>query len=211
MKLYILSINEFNNEKSREHYVDLIDAERRERIEKIKSENDKLRSLAAGVLINHMREDAQISSPISYGEHGKPYVTDNSLYFNLSHSGDYVAIAYGDNEVGIDIQKKRKITEALAARILTPSELGNVNTTDQDLMGLTWSIKEAYIKMIGVGLSFDMRNCEIKDDRVLCLTGSYPDAYFKSFTIMGGDIPYYLTVCSASHGLPDSYELLTLA
>lgn len=211
MKLYILSINELNNEKFREHYMNLVSPKRRERIEKIKSENDKLRSLAAGVLINHMREDAQISAPISYGEHGKPYVTDNSIYFNLSHSGDYVAIAYGDNEVGIDIQKKRKITEALAARILTPAESETLITTDQDIMGLIWSIKEAYIKMIGVGLSFDMRNCEIKDDRILCLTGSYPDAYFKSFTIMDGDIPYYLTVCSASPKLPDSYELLTLA
>lgn len=58
-----------------------------------------------------------------YGAHGKPYLTDYpQLYFSLSHSGEYAALAIAACEVGLDIQQKRPISVSMAKRILSEQE-----------------------------------------------------------------------------------------
>ena len=44
---------------------------------------------------------------------GKPYV-DADFFFNISHSGEYVAMVDSDRQVGIDIQKNITISDAAA-------------------------------------------------------------------------------------------------
>ena len=39
---------------------------------------------------------------LRYNEYGKPYLESGGLFFNLSHSGEYVACAISDKEIGID-------------------------------------------------------------------------------------------------------------
>ncbi len=44
------------------------------------------------------------------GAHGKPYVSAAiPVFFNLSHSGDYVVCAVGGEEVGIDIERRGRV------------------------------------------------------------------------------------------------------
>jgi hypothetical protein len=51
---------------------------------------------------------------IEYGKNGKPYLPDYpGIYFNISHSGDYVAVALSCHPVGIDVQEKREISDGL--------------------------------------------------------------------------------------------------
>lgn len=58
-----------------------------------------------------------------YGVHGKPYLTDYpQLYFSLSHSGEYAALAIAECEVGLDIQQKRPISVSMAKRLLSEQE-----------------------------------------------------------------------------------------
>lgn len=54
---------------------------------------------------------------IRIGEHGKPLVESRfSVWYNLSHSGDYIAAAFSHLEVGIDIEQKRKARMEVARR-----------------------------------------------------------------------------------------------
>ena len=60
---------------------------------------------------------------IRIGEHGKPLVESRfSVWYNLSHSGDYIVAAFSHLEVGIDIEQKRKARMEVARRFFHPAE-----------------------------------------------------------------------------------------
>ena len=43
---------------------------------------------------------------IARGEKGKPFIVGvENVFFNISHSGDYVVCSVSDREIGIDIEK----------------------------------------------------------------------------------------------------------
>ena len=60
---------------------------------------------------------------IAYNSQGKPYFLSNrEIFFNISHSSNYVACVIGDRPVGIDIEKARKGRQNLAKRFFDISE-----------------------------------------------------------------------------------------
>ena len=92
---------------------------------------------------------------------GKPYFKSvPGVHFNLSHSGDYLACAFSDSEVGLDLQEDREPhTSALriAKRFFTEEEYKALLACSDHGAQLTlfyrlWTIKEAYLKYIGCGL-----------------------------------------------------------
>ena len=99
-----------------------------------------------------------------YNKHGKPYlINEPSLYFNLSDSHRVALYAITTNvEVGIDIESMRSNIHAkdIAERFFSPNEITAFRTLPkgQHLEGFyrIWTMKEAYIKVIGRGLSFGL-------------------------------------------------------
>lgn len=84
-----------------------------------------------------------VSAPqFSVTEHGKPFLLNATLCFNLSHSGGVTALAVGEQEVGLDIEFKKARNLSALARRLTPAE------RKEDFFAL-WTAKEAYIKYKG--------------------------------------------------------------
>lgn len=163
------------------------DFDRYDRICKNKSEANRMRLLTAGMLILEMCDRLGIDRPvIMRDEHGKPYIEGHEdVYFNLSHSGDYVALAYGDSPVGIDVQEVRNVSDSFAKRILNESETLTYDTADTVAICRIWTVKEAYAKLIGLGLGYDFRNCITDTDRAVIsdTTGVYPDASYKTHRI----------------------------
>ena len=90
-------------------------------------------------------------------ENGKPLPVNN-YFFNISHSGNYWCIAISDSECGIDIEIDRQLRAHISKKILFQSE----NLIDDNLLR-NWVIKEAYAKMIGVGISVGLNNIEMSD------------------------------------------------
>lgn len=95
--------------------------------------------------------------------HGKPFLAvplhEPPIYFNLSHSGDYMVLIFSIVEVGIDIEYTNRNTkiEKMARRFFHPAEyetLLNLDGSNKKKHFFTlWTIKEAFLKGLGCGLS----------------------------------------------------------
>ncbi len=96
---------------------------------------------------------------IGIGEHGKPMLPDGDIQFNLSHSGDWVLLAFvRQHRIGVDVEQWRSLDiEALGFDVFTPEEIevwngwpvGDRLRRFFDL----WTLKESYLKGLGAGLS----------------------------------------------------------
>lgn len=145
----------------------LSDDERR-RAERYRFPDDQRRSIVArGTLrmllarrLNRAPRDLQFIE----GAQGKPALTSGELEFNVSHSGDRVAIAIaGGTPVGIDIEVEQpRMTDlvTLARRYFSRGEADEVERATGDeamrLFFTIWTAKEAVIKAAGGGLSIEL-------------------------------------------------------
>lgn len=89
-------------------------------------------------------------------ENKKPIFCDKSLYFNISHSKDYIACSLGNINMGIDIEQERIIKEATIDKIKNVEDI-NINPIQ------IWNIKEAYSKYLGLGLKLDFSKISINE------------------------------------------------
>lgn len=104
---------------------------------------------------------------LELGEHGKPYLREGGLAFNLSHSGDaaLVALASG-GELGVDLERRgrRRNHLALAERYFCASEaqaLARCAVESREALFLElWTAKEAVLKALGRGLAFGLNRLE---------------------------------------------------
>lgn len=198
MKFLISNINSLS--KNIEDYYTYLTKERIDKIEKNMFADDKKRSVISGLMINAIvegREEGIVDADAltdyktaitKEGKHGKPFFEDSDIYFNVSHSGEYVACAYGDKEVGVDIQKNKELKDNLVKRISHEKD-DTVNPL------AIWVIKESYVKLLGQGLSFDMRRCYIDFEKnmVIDMSGANKNASFELHKISED---YLLSVCT---------------
>lgn len=118
------------------------------------------RALLRTVLSERLgREPAAIA--VSRTSAGKPVIADE-VHFNLTHSGDLILLAVtGQRPVGVDVERRREVPRvaALEARWLTASERGDftrlcgLGIDPSDAFLRVWSLKEARLKALGVGIS----------------------------------------------------------
>ena len=96
-----------------------------------------------------------------YNEYGKPYLKDNAVYFNISHTKNIIVVAVSDKEVGVDIQYKC-YRPRVKDKYFTKEEKAYIdNSLDkEDAFTAIWVKKEAYLKMIGQGLSYGLNNVD---------------------------------------------------
>lgn len=88
--------------------------------------------------------------------YGKPRIKGNpDFHFNLSHSGNWVVLACGNSEVGIDVENLRMDDkkQRLARRFFTPKEQDYVFQEEFEKRFFeVWTAKESYLKYLGTGL-----------------------------------------------------------
>ena len=95
----------------------------------------------------------------STNEYGKPFISSESLQFNISHTKGLIVMAVSEDfELGIDVEHEaRKNTGAeIADRFFSPIEIEQLRQTDPDAFLDFWTLKEAYIKAQGKGLALPL-------------------------------------------------------
>ena len=120
---------------------------------------------------------------IGVHDHGKPYfINRGDIHFNISHSGGYAAAAVCDYPVGVDIQIIKGVSDRVIEKICSDKERQFVESfpdRDRAFMRL-WSLKESYIKAIGLGMTYSMKNvnfslngCDVQTGRFSNKEGFY--------------------------------------
>lgn len=101
-----------------------------------------------------------------YSATGKPHAADAGVAFNVSHSGDWVVLAFGRNrQVGVDIEKIRRDVEvqAIAGRYFSVEEQSALGAAPDAYAAFfqLWAKKEAYVKASGSTLFRELGRCSV--------------------------------------------------
>ncbi|MCR4806674.1 MAG: 4'-phosphopantetheinyl transferase superfamily protein [Lachnospiraceae bacterium] len=213
MEVYLIR----TDDKRKEDLSDLlsyVEDDYREKVLRYRFPADRKRSLYGHLLARYaiIKEWGLKNSEIKMltGPYGKPYLKDREdVFFNVSHSGDLAVCVTGKGPVGIDVQEIKGTKEGLAQRFFSKEE-------NHSLAGLTkeerekaffslWSLKEAYIKAEGKGLSIPLDSFSIllKGSEIkLYIEGEEKEGY--SFRQYDGWDGYALSVCAMGDDLPES-------
>ena len=108
--------------------------------------------------LKEILKEYHIDYDIFYNEYGKPYIKNNPIYFNISHSGDYIVIIISDRECGIDIEKIRDINNNIIDKVCLDKEKELI--IDSKSFTLMWTKKEAYSKYKGLGYAYGLKNID---------------------------------------------------
>jgi 4'-phosphopantetheinyl transferase len=172
--------------------------ERAQKIKRLVREDDRLRSLAAGILI----EEIIAPREILYGPHGKPFAP-GCRHFNASHSGDFALLAVGSEPIGVDLELWRADDFlALAALSFCPEELAVLERDPVPQVFYDfWVLKESYVKMLGRGFSMDSRSFCVHKERNRAKVNGTDQASSALLRLL--NLPgYSAAVCSAGEELP---------
>ena len=135
-----------------------VSPQRHEKVNRIIPENSRRQSVAAFRLLQKaLEKEYGITGKIefAFADKGKPYLPEYpAVYFNMSHCRKAVAVAVGDEPVGVDIEEICPFDKELAQRVLSEDELEFVTHSDSPAVEFTklWTLKEGYLKMTGEGL-----------------------------------------------------------
>lgn len=166
LKVYIADLAGFSP-SFYEKNINRLDEHRKNHIVQYKFKEDRLRGLAAGLLLKKAAGDAGLTGKRAavIGKPGeKPHFADSRYFFNISHAGNFAVCAFADCEIGVDIETYDRFercmekNERLAKRILTAEEaaLWEKDKSDWTLLVL-WTKKESFAKLTGrgIGCAFD--------------------------------------------------------
>jgi 4'-phosphopantetheinyl transferase len=132
---------------------------------------DAERSLVGNVLLTKALQAMgrkETLPDLKYSEFQKPYF-DESISFNISHSGLYIICAISDtNQVGVDVEEITRIVIDDFTNLFANSEWEAVlNSQDKFQAFFTlWTKKEAFLKAVGCGLSQPLNQVVIADDKI---------------------------------------------
>lgn len=146
-------------------------------------------------LADRPEEDFRIEAD----ENGRPFSPEAPCCLSLSHSGSCVAAAASFEPVGIDLQAIRPISDRLLARYCSEEErawAAEAQSAERIERAVRlWTMKEAYGKMLGIGIFTAHRfNASFEGGR---LATGYADARFLFPASPEG---YLFTVCLPPEG-----------
>lgn len=143
-----------------------VSSRKKNQLEKYINREDIYRSLFADILVRTMicrfSGLQNVDLRIEYDRFGKPYLDNvSNLCFNVTHSGEWVAIVLGEGLVGIDIEQIQKIDYVrIARRFFSVDEVRDLEElpVEEQLEYFfdLWTMKESFVKALGFGLNFEM-------------------------------------------------------
>lgn len=174
---YAINIAEIININQRKELMNIISKERITRANRYYLDKDKTRCIVAELLlrfilmIQYDLEGDQIK--FGYTPYGKPFLEAyTDIFFNISHSGDWVVCAVGDAIIGVDVEKKSGADLSQIYRIFSKREIHHLQQTvgdeQADLFYRIWTLKESFVKNIGEGINypFDQFSFEFKEEKI---------------------------------------------
>lgn len=154
---------------------ELLSPEERERHGRFHFERDRLAYLLAHSLLRRVLSRYECVPEASWrferNSYGKPFVAAPrpGLYFSLTHTAGMVACAISPCvEVGVDAERVDRTCEylTLSRRCFAPAEARSTESATPELLAerffTFWTLKEAYVKARGMGLSLPLQGFEVR-------------------------------------------------
>lgn len=135
-------------------------------------------------------------SEIQFHQHKnkKPYV--DGIEYNVSHSKNYLLIAFSPNPIGIDIEYLNKDFdfESLLSDYFAPEECAFINSGKDSKLNFyhLWTRKEAILKASGEGLTDHLNQLNVLEDYIIRRNINY---HLDSFLI---DDNYMATLAASN-------------
>lgn len=176
MRVLITNISPLRDEALYEELLRYVPAERQEKIARCGKQEDRRRSLGAGLLLEYGLRSLGCSLlplvpgtetvHLVRGAHGKPGLSGGTgVHFNLSHAGDYAAAVFDDGAVGIDVERARRVNVNVMRRQFTAEENAYLQSGPDAFLWL-WTRKESYCKAVGEGLHLPLSSFDVLEDQV---------------------------------------------
>lgn len=172
IKVYFASTKLLEEPEMFEYWFEKMNAMRKSKILQCRQEQDKKRSLLAGILLRHALEQEGLNYDtleFEIREHGKPALKSvEGIEFSISHAGNYALCCISDQGVGADIEVMEKSIFQnenpdklcrMAKKILSETEYTVFSNSDskkkKSIFLKYWTRKESYSKALGKGLNMD--------------------------------------------------------
>ena len=134
------------------------------RAARFRRREDGLRCLAAEALLRHalnVHHGSWQDISIAETSRGKPFAENlPGFHFSLSHSGPWVVIAWGEREVGLDVERidPARNVHALARRWMHEEEQAFLAAAEDPAAAFTalWTAREAWGKYRGFGIAHEV-------------------------------------------------------
>lgn len=174
--LTLLDIRTFNAEK----ILSGLPEDLRKKALRYRKEDDQLRSIGSSFLLLKASKGYEVH----YSKEGKPFV-DGELYFNISHSGDYVVLAEADSPVGVDVERVADIGINDGLKNIALTEREKLWVKDSLLrFYVVWTRKESLIKCEGGGFISEPNQIETLDDENFDEPVNYRGKFYRIESFM---------------------------
>ena len=146
---------------------EMASAERKEKAGKYHCRKDAIHCVVADALLRYAMGASTYT--VEKTVYGKPFVPGNDGFrYNLSHAGDWVVLAFGSAEVGVDVEEicGNINIDAIVCRFFSPEEQRYVRENSRKRLHRfyeVWVGKESYIKYLGTGLNLNLETFSMFD------------------------------------------------
>lgn len=171
--------------------LEYVSEDRQERIRKLRFDRDKIMSLFSELV---MRSEISQSCSIgfkeiefSFGQYGKPYLSGfDNYHFSLSNAGNLIVFVQDGNPVGIDAEPVKTADMEIADHYFATDEYEYIIKSNDrnNAFYEIWTAKEAYLKMLGFGLSVPLDSFSVLSENIR----------ENLMSVKLGD--YYVSVCT---------------
>jgi len=169
VQVFFCSIEPLRDTKRYEHYCALVPKPQQERLSGLKNEEDRLRSLAAGLMLHCAMNALAVPLPLRRVERlagGRPILPEIPFQISLSHSGHVALCAIAEEAVGADVQLPKTPKQTLLERVCSRAELDWLASQENlaQAFAILWTRKESLLKALGRTIAEDLRQLSCLGD-----------------------------------------------
>lgn len=144
--ILLADVRPLENSGTFTYFFSRVNEERRQTIETIRFDEEKVLSLAGGVLLDTLLMHWDIDASVTHDDDGKPCVPGFPwVFLSLTHAYPYAAAVISDHPCGIDIENQSRDLTGIFRRYYLPSEQAYVAGNPARATDI-WCRKECIIK-----------------------------------------------------------------
>ena len=150
----------------------LLSADERKKAERFRFARDRAAYIVSHAALREILSRYTGGSPPDIGfrhtPHGKPFLAESDVFFNLSHSGEIALVAVARNRrIGVDLERVRfdLNVDPIAEDFFSSNDTAALKTrSDRERVSAffeCWTRKEALLKALGGGVSMPLEGVDV--------------------------------------------------